>query len=342
MTTTYRSRFLRVMRDNEERMSALFEGLAAFAVSRVLRTADEEGQIPRSAMYDLQREIGDRIMRTFLSPGREGQLAPFEVLPDRSVYPLSSYMRALWTGITEAMQIPVEQHAAIMERRLPADLKLQLKAGRASEQGEVFTPNPLAQYDAPHLWLDPNGHDLSDRIWRTANNTRRRMDMMLEDYITRGRGALPLAKDIEQFLQPGRQLIRTKTPYGTDVSYDAMRLARTEISRAHAQAHEASARANPFVVALRWRLSPQHPCCDVCDTLDGKEFPLDDLPALPAHPQCLCRWENVMTEDRDEILQIVRNELNQAAAIITPLLVKQFLNRLLKGPVVTRALEVLT
>lgn len=258
MATSYRSRHLRVMRNNERRMTALFAGVARYATSRSVRAADAEGNIPRSATYDLQRDIDERIVRMFLGRNRAGELAAYEVLPDGSVMPLSPYMRVLWSSITDAMRIEVEREAALMDRLLPADLKLMLRSGVVREQ--VFTPNPLAGYDPPHLWVDPNGYRLSDRIWRTAGVTRRKVDAMVEDGIARGRGSLSLSRDLERFLHPGRQLKRTKTPYGTDASYDAMRLARTEITRAASKAHEAAAQANPFVTGLRWKLSPQHPC----------------------------------------------------------------------------------
>jgi len=239
------------------------------------------------------------------------------------------------------MRIQVEQQAAMMDRRMPADLKLALRSGTVREQ--IFTPNPLAGYDPPHLWVDPNGYRLSDRIWRTAGETRRKVDAMLEDGIARGRGSLKLSRDLERFLLPGRQLKRTKTPYGTDASYDAMRLARTEISRAAAQAHETAARANPFVVGLRWKLSPQHPCCDICDTYADKEYSFDDWPTQPAHPHCLCYAENVIAKDSAAVLEEARQEIQRARqaalAIATPLLVDEFLRRLLRGPIVTRILE---
>jgi len=342
MATSYRSRHLRVMRDNERRMSALFAGLAQYAIARLLRAADAEGVIPRSATYELQRDIGDHVMRLFLARDGRGQYAPFQVLPDGTVFPTAPYSRALWQGITEAMRIQVEQAAALMERRLPADLKALLRGGIAREQGSVFTPNPLAAYDPPHLWVDPNGYTLSDRIWSTAGNTRRKIDAMLEDGIRKGRSSTAMAKDLERFLAPGRQLVRTKAPYGTDASYDAMRLARTEISRAAAQAHEVAARANPFVEKLRWKLSPQHPCCDVCDSYADKEYGFDDFPTQPAHPHCMCYQESVMADNMREILDEARDEIRAARAaaqqIATPLLVDQFIEQLLRGAIVTRAL----
>jgi len=343
MTINYRSRHLRVLRRNEQQMTALFAGLSRYATSRIVRAADAEGNVPRSATYDLQRDIGERIVRTFVGYNRSGELAAYEVLPDGSVMPLSSYMRILWANITDAMRIQVEQQAAMMERQLPADIKLMLKSGTVREQGEVFTPNPLAGYDPLHLWVDPNGYRLSDRIWSTASTTRLKVDAMLDDGIKRGRGSLKLSRDLEQFLLPNRTLVRTKTPYGTDASYDAMRLARTEISRAAAQAHETAARANPFVEKLRWKLSPQHPCCDICDNYADKEYELDALPTQPAHPHCMCYWENVIAEDSAAMLEQAREEIRAARlaaiSIVTPLLVEEFLQRLLRGPIVTRVLE---
>jgi hypothetical protein len=57
----------------------------------------------------------------------------------------------------------------------------------------------------------------------------------------------------------------------------------------------------------------------------------------------MCYWENVITEDRAAMLDQAREEIRAArlaaVAIVTPLLVDEFLQRLLRGPIVTRALE---
>jgi len=342
MARSYRSRHLAVMRDNERRMSALFAGLASYASGQVLRAADADGIIPRARTYELQRDIGDHVMRLFVARDRAGQFSPYQVLANGTVFPTSPYMRALWASIGAAMRIQVEQQAAMMERYLPGDIKGMLRGGVVREQGTVFTPNPLAGYDPPHLWVDPNGYTLSDRIWSTAGTTRRKVDAMLEDGIRKGRASRDMAKDLERFLAPGRQLVRTKAPYGTDASYDAMRLARTEISRAAAQAHETAARANPFVEKLRWKLSPQHPRTDICDNYADKEYSFDEFPTQPAHPHCMCYQENVMVENRREILDSYRDEIRAARRaaqpITTPLLVDQFIEQLMRGAIVTRAL----
>ncbi len=351
MARSFRSRHLAVMAENERQMTALFAGLAAFAVREVSRHADAEGVLPRSATFELQQTIGARVLRAFVGRGRNGDWAPFELLPDGSLFPLSPFMRNLLARVSEATQIAVEAHAALMRRRLrqASDVRLAFEraridpfaaARRATEQ-RVFFPNPLAAYDPLHLWIDPNGYRLSDRIWNAADATRRQIDMYLEESIARGRGALQMSRELEQFLSPERQLRRTKTPYGTDASYDAMRLARTEITRAAAQADQMSALMNPFVAGVRNVLSPQHPCCDICDEAAAAgPWPKDAIPAqyqIPLHPHCMCylAYEMIDGAEQAAILEELRGEIRAAreglAAMIGPLLVQQFTNLLLRG-----------
>ena len=154
-----------------------------------------------------------------------------------------------------------------------------------------------------------------------------------------------MSRDLEAFLQPGRQLRRTTAPYGTDASYDAMRLARTEITRAAARAHEASAAMNPFVAGLEVVLSPQHPCCDICDQAAAAGvFPVGEIPEkyrIPLHPHCMCHYRNAMVEDPQEILDHYRDEIRSArrelTAMIGPVQVERFTRLLLRGSSVMAA-----
>jgi len=339
------------MRENERRMSLLFTGLAHYAGAQVMRYADAEGQVPRASTYELQQAVGQRVTALFVGRSRDGGRAPFEILPDDTLYPLSPYMRVLWELAVEATRISVEAHAAIMQRRLRGarDIRLALErarldpfavARRVTEQ-TVFHPNPLAAYDPLHLWVDPNGYRLSDRIWNAAGATRRRIDLYLEESIAKGRGALDMSRELEQFLLPNRQLRRTSTPYGTDASYDAMRLARTEITRAAARADEMSALMNPFVQGVRNVLSPQHPCCDICDEAAAAgPWPKDDIPAryqIPLHPHCMCylAYEMIPRDEQRAVLEELRGEIREArdglTAMVGPLLVQQFTQLLLKA-----------
>ena len=351
MAQTYRSRFLSVVRQNEEQMAALLGSLATYATREIQRYADADGNVPISATFDIQAAVGNRVMAAFVGRIETGERVAFRVLRDGSLMPVSDYARILWDKVEQGTRIYVEKHAGLMERYLQRDptlLAAMQRANRnpftaarvASEQLiQVFKPNVLAQYEAPHTWVDPNGYTLSDRVWRTAGNTRRKLDMFLEERIAQGDGALRMSKDLEAFLQPGRQLRRTTAPYGTDASYDAMRLARTEITRAAARANEVSAAMNPFVAGMEVVLSPQHPCCDICDeAAESGPWPVDEIPdkfRIPMHPHCMCYYREVLIDNPQEVLDQLRQEIRsrrrELTGLVGPLQVAQFTRLLLSG-----------
>lgn len=360
-------------------MSRLFADLAAGIAADVARRADADGVVPRTATFELQRQSAERVRRLYLGRNRAGELAPFDVTAEGRVIPLAPYPQALWAAITAAVRLPVEENAAILTKRLPADvLDVMRKAtgnpfaaskrrvvemvgfrvpvreyiGPIGPIGlmpfpnqspvrelEVFRPNPLANYEAPHTWVDPNGYRLSDRVWNVAATERAKLDAYLDDAIKQGKGALAMSKELVQFLDPSQPVLKTSKPYGTKASFDAMRLARTEITRAHDQAQKTSAAMNPFVVGLKWVLSPRHPKPDICDSYarggpngDGV-YPIEECPGLP-HPQCLCHRLNAMIGDPDAVIDELRRDIRQARAelvnLIGPLQVDEF-DKLLLG-----------
>jgi hypothetical protein len=104
---------------------------------------------------------------------------------------------------------------------------------------------------------------------------------------------------LEQFLLPTRANFRTRKPYGVNASFDAMRLARTEIALAHTRAAYEAALKNPYVTGIDWMLSRTHPKYDICDEyatigMDGQRLrdPYPKLkarlPIIDSHPQCGC------------------------------------------------------
>lgn len=349
MATSYRSRFISVLRSNERTMTGLFSALAASCAQEVTRRANAAGNVPRQATFEIQQAVGDHIVRFFLGRDGAGVRNPFATLPDGSILPLSPYMRALWASVQAAVRIPVEQHAAIMQRRLPADIAVVMKMAHGNPftraramVKEQFRPNPLARYDPPHTWIDPNGYRLADRIWNTSSITRMRLNSFLDEVIREGRGAVTIAQNLEDFLVPGRSLIRTQTPYpapyGTDVSFDAMRIARTEITRAHARAAEVSAAMNPFVEGIAVRLSGSHPRPDICDEAAATgPWPKDAIPLqyqVPLHPHCLCSYQYVMISDPQKELDRLRDDIRSARRelidLVGPLLVEEFTQMLLR------------
>ena len=174
-------------------------------------------------------------------------------------------------------------------------------------------------YDALHAFIGGDGYKLSDRIWRSEAQVRNRIDKLLAYHIRSGTAAVDVAKELEQFLKRERKGIRTLKPYGRWGSYDARRLARTEITAALGRGTIAAAQANPFVNIIEWSLSPNRTgdwdCnCEYNATAD--EFghgpgmwPVDQVPLYPDHPHCMCTLRPV-TVSTQEAVDDIRAWLN--------------------------------
>lgn len=312
MAASYLNRFLSAMKSLEAQLTTLFVGLSERAGRELLRFADAENIVPIESLFTIQETIGAVVTAQFVGRTSGSTRAPFIELPGGDVLPLAPYARILFDHAGQVESLAIEQ-----QRNIAARLAQNNPIIR---QSELFRPNPLAQYDKLHTWVDPNGGQLSDRIWRTAGNTRRKLDLFLDERIRQGQGALKMSRDLETFLKPGRTL-RTKAPYGTDASFDAMRLARTEITRAHAKAAERTAALNPFVEQMGVRLSASHPKPDICDDAAASgPWPKDEIPAqyqIPLHPHCLCTYFYVMAEDRTAVLEGLRNDVRAARERLT-------------------------
>jgi len=142
-------------------------------------------------------------------------------------------------------------------------------------------------YDALHDFVGPDGYRLSDRIWRAEAVTRNKIDELLAYHIRNGTSAVDIAKELEAFLKRERAGILTKKPYGRWGSYDARRLARTEITAALGRGTIAAAQANPFVEKIEWALSPNRTGewdCNCEANAEASPYDVNDVPAYPDHP----------------------------------------------------------
>lgn len=257
--------------------------------------------------------------------------------------PLSPFADMLNRHLAAVQADVVFAHARWLRANLPDDVFGWL----AREPVAEFASNPLAQYEPAHTWVDPRGYRLSDRIWNTSNRTRAQIDALLADGIRQGRGSLALSRELERFTRPERATLRTRRPYGVDASYDAMRLARTEISRAHMQATFAASRANPLVDRMDYALSMSHPRVDICDKFASIDMqggrirepyrieecphPVDDT-----HPHCLCHVRSAVTSSREEVIAQLRALMNGGQpAPLTPARPRSLLGQMLGAGLLT-------
>lgn len=294
----------------------VFQSAVNQIVSRVLMEQNER---------DLLTDTGNIIEAVFVGDGRNA-------FGRDGITPLATFPSWLNSELANVQAQVVMAHTRYMRRHTPPDVLAYLETAHISEQRRFL------EYTSSHEWLDERGYKLSDRIWQGGVRTRAKLDALIRDAIRDGRGSLRLSRELESFLIPGRALRRTNKPYGSDASFDALRLARTEIARAHAQASAKAAQDNPYVNGMDVALASRHKCCDECDDLttigaDGERkrdpYPMDEAILPPYHPHCICVAYPVVISRADVVEQLRRMMRGGEAAPMTPALPELYLLELL-------------
>ncbi len=229
----------------------------------------------------------------------------------------------------EAVAIPYGVMALRHERLIVESGLLTESASAMNEAIEdgVFKPQIeiLLNSAAEHLYGD--GINLSARIWRIDAAGRSAINETLMAGVADGDSAWNIAKKLQQYLGAGencprwtstRLYSRTATDRaagdptgllsgndcdGKGVSYNALRLARTEIQKAHALATDKVLAAQPWVEQEKCNLSAAHPEPDECDDVvqggdngDGV-YPVGTI-EYPLHPHCFCFKTAVLMDEK--------------------------------------------
>ena len=158
---------------------------------------------------------------------------------------------------------------------------------------------------------------LSSAIWGADKKVQDAIDKIISIGTAQGKSAYDIAKDIEEYVQPGaRKPSRTISSWRYDrngnkirdtfyfgrVDYNAQRLARTMISHAYQQAFETVNRNDPFIEYYIWHTSNFHGrVCDICRARDGQKFKKDELPL--DHPNGMCIFEAYSPYSMKQIAQ---------------------------------------
>jgi len=149
-----------------------------------------------------------------------------------------------------------------------------------------------------------NGLYLSDRIWEQSENYRTIMRDLIQESVAIGQDAVKTARMLQQYVRQGagslardypNMMKRMKGRIPGNISYEALRLARTEMTAAFGEGTIAAARVGPSYIGMKWVLSHSHPVVDICDTLAAHDEGLGrgvyspgNEPPYPAHPSCMC------------------------------------------------------
>lgn len=169
-------------------------------------------------------------------------------------------------------------------------------------------------------FVDANGLQLSDRVWRLERNARESVTRAVESAVAQGSNASRAAREFLERGQPipddiarkigaanaerlANQAGRALMVDNGNAYADARRVFRTELNRAHGLAYRNAALETEGAVGTRFLLSPRHPRRDICDMhaavnrygLGPGVYPPGRSP-WPAHPNTLS-YEEVVFDD---------------------------------------------
>jgi NAD+--asparagine ADP-ribosyltransferase len=148
------------------------------------------------------------------------------------------------------------------------------------------------------------GLHLSNRIWRQGENYRNAVRDIIQEAVATGQDAATTARMLEQYVRKGKKTLAAQYPemmkrmggrIPGDICYEALRLARTEMTAAFGEGTIAAAQASPSYVGIKYILSAAHPMYDICDVITSYDSGLGpgvyapgDEPVYPFHPNCMC------------------------------------------------------
>lgn len=227
-----------------------------------------------------------------------------------------------YSWIRDAASIPFGVLAIYHNQYLLPKLERERSGGEAGPGplDSVFNPQLQAIVDANVHRTGSDGFNLSQRLWKLDRESKEGLKRVLANGVANGASAYDLAGELEQFLGGNARCPRwtrsrlrlTKKEIaggvttglytgadckGQGVSYNALRLARTEIQYAHGLATDAMMAKMPWVEQEEVHLSADHAGRDECDAVAGVH-PKGEV-FLPIHPHCLCYKTAVLMKPDD-------------------------------------------
>ena len=225
------------VRGDQERLSGI-ERLLTQANAEIgaviFEAAGADGQVSLESMGRIRARL-DAALGAF----RAGYQAALDRLLEASA-------REAYVARMTALDAYVGPAAARFQMRLNETTREVVEAMRTRSQG---------------------GLRFSERIWRLDRGTRLLLEQEIMGSITAGRSAADMARRVSQYLLPGQELPRGDVPSAVysgqprDVSYNAYRLARTEINQTYhaaSGAHDQEMARGGLALGTRWKLSSEH------------------------------------------------------------------------------------
>lgn len=270
---------------------AIYEDAAAQVKARLAAKADASGSVPVHQLQELLRQI-------------EGVIDGLATQRD--------------AVLTQA----IDEAAALGVRPFTAQGVLAVGGSEAVLASDAAMRIHESAVQFVMAFTQADGLRLSDRLWRLDRGAKEALTRAIGQAVVQGQSAASAAQefvmrgeavpdDVARRLAGGRLPALSKAvdllanPKGGDGYWQADRVMRTEINRAHGEAFMAAGEGTPGFAGWRYLLSPRHPRPDVCDLLSTQNlhglgkgvYPTRAETPWPAHPNTLSFVEMVFKDE---------------------------------------------
>lgn len=190
--------------------------------------------------------------------------------------------RKAWDKLYKLIKKEGDRLAEAEQRSLRRGLETELKKAyylRVYQLAKLAViPNPkwkeLTERIIDTVLAFPwSGALFSDRIWDNRDRLVKIIRRELTQSFINGEHSDKVAKVLKKRFQTS--------------TFNARRLARTEMARVNYEAHRRVYRENK-VKEVMWIATHDKRTCKICGPRDGRRYEFGNEPPLPAHPQCRC------------------------------------------------------
>lgn len=277
---------------------------ATLEAQRRMYRLDEAGieelmRLYRQAADDLRRRIAGHA-------GGDGNITVAE-------------MRNLLNQVESLLSNLAQEQNAVLRDGLQQAAEQGAMAGTLDAAAAMQVSEDAVRFVQTFVAAD--GLALSDRLWRLDRGAKEAITGAIELAVVQGHSSAQAARE---FLARGQNIppdVADRLGAGNGVTlgniaadlltgdgkalYQAQRVFRTEINRAHGEAYMAGVFRHPEVVGVRFLLSPRHPKHDICDLLAEQNlyglghgvYPSREKCPWPAHPNTLSFVEPVFADE---------------------------------------------
>ena len=272
---------------------------------KALLTAEAEIKAAlQESINRIRERIGKRGIFTGITQELAGQIA------EEKVFFASELERITQEGLTRAAYAGLfvgEQTKQYYKAK--GLLKFRLIEKDALREAEIIAESTLRKQRI----FKNKEFVLSDRIWDISDNNYDKIQEIISSGINTD--CVEVAKALQQYVKEGAKTFAENYPnmyermgrrVPKNLNYEALRLARNELSEVYWLATIEGFKENPAVRAVKWllsnnRLPGYH---DICDTmayanaygLGAGIYPVDEAPEKP-HICCLCALAPVIAKD---------------------------------------------